>query len=136
MKQFFSQLSYPLISSNLRAISSGPGNSFFISSGSFSCSTNTVKQNCSCPTSAGSNLPIIYYYRFIFAHVVHNTSLLAKARICQIIKLTTPYIKWQIIKTKIGVMAIPFLLSMAKNKKAKHGRTVNAKITITLIIPA
>ena len=51
------------------------------------------------------------------------------------IKLTTPYIKWQIVKMEIGIIATPFFLSMAKNKKAKHGGIVNPKITIAFAIP-
>ena len=50
----------------------------------------------------------------------------------QMIKFTTPYIKWQIT---IGIIAIPFFLSMAKNKNAKQGGMVSPKITGAFIMP-
>lgn len=53
----------------------------------------------------------------------------------QIIKFTTPYIKWQIVKIEIGMIAIPFFLSIAKNKNARHGGIVNPKITPVLTMP-
>ena len=42
----------------------------------------------------------------------------------------------QIVKTVIGMIAIPFFLSMAKNKNARHGRTVSPNITNGFTIPA
>jgi hypothetical protein len=50
-------------------------------------------------------------------------------------KFTTPYIKWQIVKMKVGINAIPFFLSIAKNKNAKQGGIVSPNITITFIMP-
>ena len=53
----------------------------------------------------------------------------------QMIKFTTPYIKWQSVKITIGIIAIPFFLSMAKNKNAKQGGMVSPKITGAFIMP-
>lgn len=46
-----------------------------------------------------------------------------------------PNITWQIVKIEIGMIAILFFLSMAKNKNAKHGGTVNPNITTAFTIP-
>lgn len=52
-----------------------------------------------------------------------------------IIKLTAPYIRWQIVKIAIGNTATQFFLSIAKNKNAKQGGTVNPNMTNAFVMP-
>ena len=40
-----------------------------------------------------------------------------------------------LVKIETGIKAIPFFLSIAKNKNAKQGGIVNPNITITFVIP-
>ena len=58
-----------------------------------------------------------------------------KTKVYQTIKFTTPYTKWQIVKIEIGIKAILFFLSIAKNKNVKQGGTVNPNITTAFVIP-
>jgi len=39
------------------------------------------------------------------------------------------------VKIRVGINAIPFFLSISKNKKAKQGKAINPKITISFTIP-
>ena len=50
-------------------------------------------------------------------------------------KFTIPYIKWHIVNTDIGIIAIIFFLAIAKNKNDKHGGIVNPKMTNALVNP-
>ena len=51
------------------------------------------------------------------------------------IKLKTPYSTWQRVKIEIGMSAMVFFLSMAKNKNARQGGMVSPSITSVFVMP-